>query len=322
MSLHVPDHLGPESADFDKALCFIDGAFVPLDDAKISVRDLGLTHADMTYDVLHVWKGKYFQLDAHMNRFAESLRGFRLDPGYSREDIVAIMDDGLTRAGLKDALVYFACTRGVPPRGSRDLRAARPTFFASITPLILRGSPAEMQRGLHLHIAQTVKRIPPDSINPVWKNVHWGDLTTAQYEAWEHGRDSVVLPGHDGFLTEGPGYNVMAIIDGKLVTPDSGALEGIARRTMLELADELGIPKAIVKITAEELRNADEAFITSTSCGLFPVTRIDGRYISNGAPGPLTTRLYNGYIERKDAGWRGTPVRYGRRFEKSAAAAS
>jgi branched-chain amino acid aminotransferase len=312
--LNVPPGFTAADADFSRAVGFVNGEFGKLEDARISVRDFGLTHADMTYDVLHVWKRRYFRLEDHLDRFEASMKGFRLQSPYDRATIVAIMNESMGRLGLDEALIYFACTRGVAPLGSRDMRKAKPSFFMTTSPLVLRGSRAEMQRGLHMHVAETVKRIPADSVNPVWKNVHWGDLTRAQHEAWDRGRDAVVLPGHDGFLTEGIGYNVMAVIDGRIVTPDSGALEGVSAKTMLELAAMLGVPATRGKITAEQLRNADEAFITSTSCGLFPVTRIDDRHVSNGAPGPVTTKLLNLYYERKDAGWHGTQVDYAARF--------
>jgi branched-chain amino acid aminotransferase len=306
--LNVPDYLGPENADFSRALAYIDGAYVPLADAKISVRDFGLTHADVTYDVLHVWKGSFFRLEDHLDRFARSLSGMRLDPGLSRDEIHAILAELVRRSGFADALLFFACTRGQPPLGSRDPALSVNTFFAHVQPLVLRGSPSEMQRGLSLQISETVKRIPSDSVDPTMKNMHWGDFTRALFLAKDAGFDTVVLTAHDGNIAEGPGFNIFALTGGELISPDRNVLEGVSRKTMLELADMLGVPARLGQLSPQALRDADEVFITSTSCGLFPVTRVDDRILGNGAPGPVTERLLNLYYAKKDQGWMMTPI--------------
>lgn len=301
--LNVPVHLGLECADFSRALAYIDGEYVPLQEAKLPVRDFGLTHADVTYDVLHIWKGSFFRLNDHLDRFERSLAGMRLDPGLSRSGIQAVLSGLVHRSGLRDALLYFACTRGQPPLGSRDPAQGVNTFFAHVQPLVLRGSPQEMQRGLSMQISPTVHRIPSDSVDPTLKNTHWGDFTRALFLAKDAGFDTVVLTAHDGLVAEGPGFNIFALTGGALVSPDRNVLEGVSRRTMLELAAMLGVPARLGPLTPDALRDADEAFITSTSCGLFPVTRVDGRVLSNGAPGPVTTRLLNLYYAKKDEGW-------------------
>ena len=306
--LRVPDHLSVANADMSCALAYVDGAFVPLAEAKISIRDYGLMYADMTYDVLHTWKRGFFRLDDHLDRFMVSMRGLRLDAGLSRSDIHVTLAELVRQSGLADTLVYFACTRGVAPPGTRDPALCRNNFFACVTPLVLRGQPDEMRRGLNAMISKKVRRIPTDSVNPVWKNSHWGDLTRALFLAKDEGCDAVFLLDHEGHVTEGPGYNVMAVIDGTLVSPAGGVLEGISRKTMMEIADLLHIPNRLGTLTPEALRDADEIFITATSCGLFPVTRIDGRILGNGAPGPVTTRLLNTYYLKKDEGWHITPI--------------
>ena len=307
-ALHVPENLGLEDADYARALAYIDGAFVPYLDAKISVRDFGFSHADVTYDVVHTWRGGFFRLDDHLDRFERSLKGFRLDPGLTRGEMTAILHELVRRTGLRETLVYFACTRGAPPLGGRDPADCVNTFLAHAQPLILRGSPGQMRKGLSMMISEEVHRISARSVDPTMKNVHWGDFTRALFMAKDAGFDTVVLTGQDGNVTEGPGFNVMAVMDGALVTPDAGVLEGVSRRTMMELAGFAGIPARYAAVSPGALRDADEVFITSTSCGLFPVTRVDDRILGNGAPGPLTTRLLNLYYQKKNEGWMMTPV--------------
>jgi branched-chain amino acid aminotransferase len=309
-ALPVPDFLGAGQADFDRAIAYQDGQWVRLDQARVPIRDLGFMRADQTYEVVHVWNGGFFRLDDHLDRFTESCRGFRLDPGLTRTGIAALLSELVRRTGYRYATVWFACTRGAPPLGSRDSRQARNSFYASAAPLVLRADPATMNRGLAARIHPTIRRIPPDSVDPRHKNTHWGDFTRAEYEVQDEGFDLPVLLDRDGFVTEGIGCNVIAKVAGQLVTPDEGCLEGVSAMTMVEIATELGIPARYGRLSARELREAEEAFITSTTCGLVPITRVDSRTLSGGRPGPVTAQLLAEYYRRKQAGWRMTPIAY------------
>jgi branched-chain amino acid aminotransferase len=308
-ALHVPTHLTPENADFSKAVGFVDGVATPLDEARLPLRDLGLMYADMTYDVVHVWRGGFFRLEDHLDRFLASCGGLRLDPGLDRAALRRLLADLVRRSTLPDALVYFACTRGTAVPGTRDpARHTRHRFFATVTPLILRGQPDEMARGLHAHLVRGIPRIAAESVNPQWKNTHWGDFHRATHVAKERHADIALLLGPDGTVAEAPGFNIVALVDGTLVSPDANVLRGISCRTMFELAGELGLPARYGRLTPEDLARAPEAFLTATSCGLFPLTRLDGAPVGQGVPGPVTARLLNAYYARKNAGWHITPL--------------
>jgi branched-chain amino acid aminotransferase len=307
--LNVPTHLTPENADFSRALAFVDGEVVALDRARIPVRDLGLMYADMTYDVVHTWRGGFFRLDDHLDRFFASCAGLRLDPGLAREDLRRRLADLVRRSALSDTLVYFACTRGTAVPGTRDpARHLAHRLFATVTPLILRGQPEEMNRGLHAMLVRDVPRIAAESVNPVWTNTHWGDFHRATFTARDAGADVALLLAADGALSEAPGFNLVALVDGTLISPDANVLPGISCRTMFEIARDLGIPARYGRLAPDDLARAEEAFLTATSCGLFPLTRLDGRPIGAGVPGPVTARLLNTYYERKNAGWHITPA--------------
>ena len=306
--LHVPAHLTVEAADFSRALGFVEGRIVPLDQARIPVRDLGLMYADMTYDVVHSWRGGFFRLDDHLDRFMSSCEGLRLDPGYTREDLKRLLGHLLRASGLPDTLTYFACTRGTAVPGTRDPTRHTNSFFATVTPLILRGQPAEMARGYHAAVIRDVARIPAASVNPHWKNSHWGDFTRATFAAKDARADVPILLTTDGDVAEAPGFNVVACVNGELLSPDRGVLRGVSCRVMFEIAGDLGIAARYGTLTLDSLNEAEEVFLTATSCGLFPVTRIDGRPVGAGVPGPVTARLLNTYYARKDAGWCITPA--------------
>ncbi len=308
-ALNVPTHLTVENADFSRAMAWIAGGIVPLDEARVPVRDLGLMYADMTYDVVHTWKGGFFRLEDHLDRFLGSCEGLRLDPGTDRDGLRRRLAALVRASGLADTLVYFACTRGTAVPGTRyPAKHKAHRFFATVTPLILRGQPEEMRRGLHAMVVRGVPRIAAESVNPHWKNTHWGDFQRATFVARNAGEEVALLLAPDGSVAEAPGFNVVALVDATLVSPEANVLPGVSCRTMFEIASDLGLPARYGRLMPEDLARADEVFLTATSCGLYPVTRLDGVPVGPGVPGPVTTRLLNTYYERKNAGWRITPV--------------
>jgi branched-chain amino acid aminotransferase len=278
-------------------------------DAKISVLDLGVTRSDCTYDVVHVWDGRFYRLDAHLDRFTESMKRLRLDPGLDRAGIEAVLHGCVSRAGLRAAYVSMTCTRGRPAPGSRDLRTARPNFYCYAVPFIWISAPDQQETGASLWISDRA-RIPPQSVDPTVKNYHWLDLDLALLGAYDHQAQLVVLRDLDGGITEGPGFNVFAHVDGAWVTPASGTLLGITRRSVIELAGEAGQPVAERRLTADELRRAAEVLVTSTAGGVMPVTTVDGRAVGAGQPGPLTLDLRERYWARHSDPRYSTPVRY------------
>ncbi len=295
--------------DPSAGIAFIDGGFVPIGEAKISVLDFGFTRSDVTYDVAHVWNGQFFRLEAHLDRFLASMNALRLSPAQSRDDMREILMECVRRTGLRNAYVAMVCTRGRPPAGSRDMRLCINQFIAYAMPFIWIANPEKQQKGLHA-IVSSFTRIPPQSIDPRIKNYHWLDMVRSQWEAYDRGAEVSLLLDLDGNLTEGPGFNVFVVENGEIATPDTGTLEGITRRTVLDLCAELGLPARVRKIAASELQDADEVFLSSTAGGILPVTRLDNRILGNGAPGAMTMRLRDAYWSKHDAGWEATPVQY------------
>jgi branched-chain amino acid aminotransferase len=142
------------------------------------------------------------------------------------------------------------------------------------------------------------------------KHYHWLDFQMGLLDAYDNGMDTVVLVDGDGNVTEGPGFNVFAVLDGRLVTPASGMLDGMTRRTVIEIAKERDIDLLQRGITAEELRSASEVFLTTTAGGILPVGAVDGRIVGNGAPGRVTTTIHSAYWNMRAQGWLGEPVNY------------
>ena len=288
---------------------WIDGGYRPIEDAKISVLDLGVTRSDGTYDVVHVWDGRFYRLDAHLDRFAASLERLRLDPGRDRAQIEALLHGCVRQAGLRDAYVSMTCTRGRPTPGSRDLRTARNTFYCYAVPFVWISSPDRQATGASMRISP-ITRIPSQSVDPSVKNYHWLDLDLALLDAYDHDAELVVLRDLSGAITEGPGFNVFAHVDGRWLTPASGTLRGITRRSVIELAAEAVQPVQEGRLSAADLRRAAEVLVTSTAGGVMPVTVIDGEPVGAGAPGPLTLELRERYWASHGDPLHSTPVRY------------
>jgi branched-chain amino acid aminotransferase len=298
------------TADYSRGVAFFDGNFVPAGEAVVSVLDWGFTRSDVTYDVVHARDGAFFRLQDHLDRFERSLRSLRLSPPQSMLEIGEIAMRCVAMSGLRDSYVAMICTRGRPRIfGSRRPQDCDNRLIVYAIPWI-DVIPLDVQaRGAHLHIA-SVPRIGSASIDPTVKNYHWGDLTRGLFEAHDAGADTAVLLDVEGFVTEGPGFNVFIVKDGEVLTPDRGVLEGITRRSVLELCGMLSLPARIAPLRKEDLLTADEAFCTTTAGGVMPVSVIDDHVMHSGKPGPLSLRLKEFYWEQHKAGWHRTPIDY------------
>lgn len=280
---------------FAEGCAHVAGDYVPIAQAAIPIRDFGFLRSDATYDVVHVWDGAFFRLEDHLDRFFRNVDRLRMTCPLSREETRAVLIDCVRKSGLRDAYVEAICTRGEPPVETRNPRDAVNRFFAFAAPFVPYANAEAKRLGLHL-VVGTPRRIPPESIDPTVKNYHWHDLTAGLFEAQDRGADNVVLLDLAGNLTEGPGFNVFCVENGTVLTPARGVLDGITRRTAIELCTSLGIPCEETEIPVARFLAADEVFITSTAGGVMPATRIESHILGNGAPGPITRQLDDAYL--------------------------
>lgn len=282
---------------------YIDGRSMPIAEATIPVTEWGYRRSDVTYDVVSVWGGAFFRLDHHLRRFRASMGYFRLIPRETDAEIRAILHGLVRRTGLREAYVAMDCLRGAAPSHLRRHPAnARPYLLAYAVPYVWLVPEEIRAQGMHLIVASNL-RIPEQCVDPRAKNFHWADMTRAMFEAEDKGAHNPVLLDLDGNVTEGPGFNVFAVSNGVVATPDRGVLEGITRGAVIELCGKLGVPCEARTVTLEELRGADEIFVSSTAGGVIGVTRLDGRILSNDRPGPVTARLRDAYWRLRQEGW-------------------
>ena len=282
--------------DLSHGAAWMNGEVIPIAQATIPVNDWGLVHSDITYDVVPVINGAFFRFEEYLSRFFSSMENLHLDPGMTKLDIQAALHQMVGKSNLRDSYVAMVCSRGKPKiAGSRDPRDCDNHFFAWCVPYVHVIKPEVVEQGATAWIAQNAYRIPENSVNPRVKNYHWGDFTQGIFEAKDKNYETVILLDYDGNVTEGPGFNVFAVKDKVLITPDRGVLAGVSRKTVLEMAEHLGINTSIRSLSVEELLEADEVFLSSSGGGVIPIIRVNETIFGNGASGPISVQLNETY---------------------------
>ena len=226
-----------------------------------------------------------------MDRFLSSMAKLRLTMPFDRDGLIEVMTECARRPGLRDAFVKMICTRGLqPPSFSRNPRDALNQLFVYSVPYTFFMTEEQRARGMHLHVAST-PRIPTECIDPTIKNYNRLDFVSGIFEAYDAGADQVVMPDVHGNITEGLGFNVFVIRDGRATSPGTGVLEGVTRKVVLELCEDIGLPARLGTVSVEDLLSADEAFLCTTAGGVVGITEVNGRTIANGMPRETTRRL-------------------------------
>lgn len=269
--------------------------FVPIDEAKVPLLDQGFLKSDLTYDVPAVWDGRFFRLDDHLDRFEKSLAKQRLTNPLGRQGLRDKLVEMVATSGIRDAYVMMIVTRGL-----RYIRQTSPEecvnhCYLMVTPYVWIMDEAGQQKGGSAIIARNVRRIPTEAIDPTVKNLQWGDFTRGIMEARDRGAQYPILTDGDGNLTEGSGFNIVLVKDGKLYTPKRGVLEGVTRKSVLAVADKLSISWVIDDLPVSLIYDVDELMMVTTAGGVMPVTRLDGEPVGDGSVGPLTRALWTGY---------------------------
>jgi len=288
---------------FPKGAAWMNGEFIQLSEARIPVLDWGFLRSDATYDVVHVWQGRFFRLDKHIDRFFHSTEKLRMPCKVSRINLKKILAGCVEHSGLDNAYVEMIQTRGMSPNFERDPRKSEPRFIAFAVPFGWILKPEEFEKGLDVLVSNR-RRISSNSIDARIKNYHWLDLVSGMFEAFDDGHDTVILTNEENNISEGPGFNIFCVDERGLSSPDKGVLEGITRQTVLDLAKELNLPFQLRPISLEKLKNSNEVFATSTAGGIMPITKINGLPIGRGAPGEITRKLHKTYWDKhSDPAW-------------------
>ncbi|MBZ0217460.1 MAG: aminotransferase class IV, partial [Fimbriimonadaceae bacterium] len=226
---------------------------------------------------------------------------------YRRDDVEAILHRLVALTELGDAYVSMTASRGPLPRGSRNPLDCRNRLYAFAIPFSWIAPYDEQTAGVDLIVA-TPPRIPPDSVDPTIKNYHWGDLNRGLFEAIDQGARAAIHLDRDGNVTEGAGFNIFALKDGVIRTPESGVLLGITRRTVIEIATTMGLEVEIAPTSLEFVQSAEEILISSTAGGVIPVRSLDGKPVGQGSNWSVALEIRETYWKLHDDPAYTTPV--------------
>jgi branched-chain amino acid aminotransferase len=286
-------------------IIYIDGNFEPLSVARISPLDQGFLLGDGIFDVVSAWDSKIFMLDAHLDRFFDSMRAARLETRLSREQWVDAIVETTRRNKLSDASIRFILTRGVPDGVVADPRHIQPTEMIWAAPYVFLADEEKRSTGIRIMIS-SMRGFAPDTLDPRFKCLDRLNSQLIRLEALEAGYDDAVwLDGH-GYVAEAAASNIFVVKNDEIFTPQTGILRGITRATVLELAERGGIPHRESQLTAFDLYSADEVFTCSTAGGPLPVREVSGRAIE--ATGPITARISELYWQMRAEGEHSTPI--------------
>ena len=287
---------------------FIDDQFKKASDAKISILEPTVTKSDAVYDSISVLNNKIFRFDDHLSRFKNSCIAMDINIPQSESEVRSIAMECVFRSGYSDAIFMLIGRRGpYMDLSKRDPRTCKNGLIVVAVPYYNIFGKEKTKTGLRISIVKN-RRVPKESIDARTKNFNWMDLNKGLLEAFKEGSDSAILCTPDGYLSEGPGFNVWMIKNGKLKTPKGNLLEGITRKSIFELAKMLKIEAKECPLNPIDLETADEAFACTTAAGITPITHVNSVSLGNGHPGIMTEKLINKYWKERKNGWHGIEV--------------
>jgi len=274
---------------------FVDGKFYSERDAKVSVFDHGLLYGDGVFEGIRAYSGRVFKLKEHIERLFCSAHAILLEIPMSQAELCQATVDTIRANKLKDAYIRLLVTRGVGTLGLNPRSCKNPSIII-IAGKIQVYPPELYARGMEIVTVPTVRNLH-SAVNPAIKSLNYLNNILAKIEANNAGVEEAVMLNSEGYVSEGTADNLFIVKRGALFTPplSAGALYGITRSTVIELAEQSGLKVSEPNLTRYDLFNADECFVTGTGAEIMPVVKIDGRVIGKGQPGPLTKRLVAEY---------------------------
>ncbi len=283
---------------------FLDGQYVDEKDAKISVFDHGVLYGDGVFEGIRVYADKIFRLEEHIDRLFASAKAILLTIPLTKEEIAKACGETCRLNGVRDGYIRLVVTRGVGYLGLNPFRCPKASVFVIADKIELYPE-AVYKTGLKLITAAT-RRVNPAAMSPAVKSLNYLNNIMAKIEAVQAGTVEALMLNGEGYVAECTGDNIFIVCGGKLATPpvSAGALNGITRGVVIELAAKLGIPCSEPNMTRYEIMTADECFLTGTAAEIVPVSSLDGRAIGHGQPGAVTLKLMDEFHKLTRAeGW-------------------
>ncbi len=277
---------------------YLDGKFVDSEQATISVFDHGLLYGDGIFEGIRLYGGNVFRLEEHLERLEYSAKAIMLELPLSRQELSWATCETCRQNGLTDAYIRLVVTRGVGDLGLAPWLCPKPSLFIIASKIALY--PKEhYENGLAIVTVPT-RRINPAALPPTIKSLNYLNNILGKIEARQFGALEAIMLNDQGYVAECTADNVFIVQKGEMFTPPSsqGALRGITRSTIFDLARELGITIREGNLTRHDLWCADECFLTGSGAEVIPTVKLDGRQIGNGKPGPITRKILEAFRER------------------------
>lgn len=274
---------------------YINGKLFPQREAKVSVFDHGLLYGDGVFEGIRSHNGRIFKLDEHIDRLYESAHSIMLKIPLSKKQMVSELIRTLKANKLKDAYIRIEVTRGEGDLGLDPRKCLRPTVII-ITHKIALYPEDFYLKGIELVTVATQRSIPK-ILDPQIKSLNYLNNILAKIEAINAGKQEAIMLSPEGYVVECTGENIFMVKKGELITPPAslGALRGITRQTIMDIAGELGIPASEQIITRHNLFNADEVFLAGTAAQILSVSQIDGRVIGKNRQNLITRKLRDAF---------------------------
>lgn len=275
-------------------IIYLDGRYVPEEEAKVSVFDHGLLYGDGVFEGIRAYNGRVFRLDEHLARLYDSAKTIDLAVPITREEMAEAIKETLRKNNLTDAYIRPIVTRGKGDLGLDPRKCPKPTvIIIAVTWGAMYGDLYE--KGLQA-VCVSVRRTPPESMPPNVKSLNYLNNILAKIEANYRGVDEAIFFDIHGNVSEGSGDNIFVVKNGVIITPPTlNNLRGVTRQVVLELAASMGLTLLERNLGYFDLYAADEVFVTGTAAEVGPIREIDGRVIGNGKPGPITRQLMAAY---------------------------
>ncbi|AER67427.1 branched-chain amino acid aminotransferase [Thermovirga lienii DSM 17291] len=279
-------------------LVYIDGKFVPKEEAKVSVFDHAFLYGDAVFEGIRAYNGRVFRLEEHIDRLYDSARAIWLEIKIPKKEMMEIVAESCRKNNLKDAYIRLVVTRGVGDLGLDPRKCHGNASIVCIADKIALYPEEFYEKGLKAITAAT-RRNYGEVLAPQVKSNNYLPNIMAKIEAITAGCLEAICMSREGFVTEGTGDNIFIVKDGTLKTPHPavGILKGVTRKAIMELAEQEGIPVEETFMNRFDVYTADEIFFTGTAAEVIPVVEVDSRKIGEGVPGPITKKLRSLFME-------------------------
>ena len=289
-----------------EAKIYIDGKFYSEANAKVSVLDHGSLYGDGIFEGIRFYSGRVFRLEEHLNRLWDSARSICLEIPMTMREMTEAVLETIRQNHLRNGYIRLLVTRGIGNLGLNPTQCKSPSVIIIVATIVLYHQDV-YRKGLSIVTCAT-RRSNPAALNPAVKSLNYLNNVMARIEANLAGADEALMLNDAGNVAECTADNVFVVKRGQIFTPPitAGALRGITRSIVFEIAAELGIKVLETDITRHDVFVADECFLTGTAAEIIPVVKADGRLIGNGKPGPITTRTMARFREMTRE--TGTPI--------------